>query len=56
MTYYIYEKDLNTNKSTFYRKVNGEQQAKAVVKELNLDSLFEDKFYYLGENPFNYDD
>ena len=54
--YYIYEKDLNTNKSRFYTKVRGEQQAKKMVGELNLDSLYDDKFYYIGENPFNNDD
>lgn len=54
--YYIYEKDLNTNKSRLYTKVKSEQQAKKIVENLNLDSIFDDLFYYIGENPYNYDD
>lgn len=46
---YIYEKNLNTNKSRFYMKVENENQAKKMVREMNLDSLYDDKFYYIGE-------
>lgn len=44
---YIYEKNLNTNKSRFYMKVENENQAKKMVREMNLDSLYDDKFYYI---------
>lgn len=48
---YIYEKNLNTNKSRFYMSVENENQAKKMVREMNLDSLYDDKFYFIGENP-----
>lgn len=54
--FYIYEKNLNTNKVRFYTKVRGEQQAKKMVREMNLDSLYDDLFYFIGENPNNEDE
>jgi hypothetical protein len=48
---YIYEKDLNTNKSKVYMKMADEKRAKAKVADLNEEALFYDKFYYIGEKP-----
>ena len=48
---YIYEKNLNTDKSKLYLTVSNENQAKRMVREMNLDSLYDDKFYYIRESP-----
>jgi hypothetical protein len=48
--FYIYEKNLNTGKARVYMKVGDENQARGMVREMNLDSLYEDKFYYIGED------
>lgn len=45
----IYEKNLNTNKSKLYLKLGDENRARQMVREMNLDSLYDDKFYYIGE-------
>lgn len=48
---YIFEKNLNTNKTKLYLKVADEDRAKHMVREMNLDSLYDDKFYYIGDAP-----
>ena len=48
--FYIYEKNLNTGKARVYMKVGDENQARRMVREMNLDSLYEDKFYYISED------
>lgn len=45
----IYVKDLNTNESKFFMKVFSKKEAESRVKEMNADSLFEDKFYFFKE-------
>lgn len=48
----IYVKDLNTNKSKFFVNVSTKKEAESRVKELNADSLFEDKFYFFKEEDW----
>ena len=46
---YIYEKDLNTGNVKLYQKVMNENSAKAKVADLNEESLFYDKYYFISE-------
>lgn len=43
--YKIIETDLNTKKHKVFRTGLTKKQAEQYVKELNLDSLFDDKYY-----------
>ncbi len=45
----IFEKDMNTGKSKFFVKVSSRKEAESRVREMNADSLFEDKFYFFKE-------
>jgi len=46
---YIYEKDLNSGKVKLYQTMMNENSAKAKVADLNEESLFYDKFYFISE-------
>ena len=54
--YKIIETDLNTRNRSVFRRSLTEKQAKSCVKELNLDSLFDDKYYSIESEDFDYDD
>ena len=54
--YRIIVTDLNTRKRSVYRSGLTEKQAKSCVKELNLDSLFDDKHYSVESEDADYDD
>ena len=54
--YKIIETDLNTRNRSVFRRGLTEKQAKSYVKELNLDSLFDDKYYSIESEDFDYDD
>lgn len=54
--YKIIETDLNTRKHSIFRSGLTEKQAKSCVKELNLDSLFDDKYYSVESEDFDCDD
>lgn len=54
--YKIIETDLNTRKRSVFRSSLSEKRAKSCVKELNLDSLFDDKYYSIEPEDFDYDD
>lgn len=54
--YRIIVTDLNTRKRSVYRSGLTEKQAKSCVKELNLDSLFDDKYYSVESDDSDYDD
>lgn len=49
--FYIYKKNLNSNKSTFFTKVADKKVAESRVIELNSESLFDDEYYYISEEP-----
>ena len=49
----IYVKDLNTGTSKFFVRVGNKKEAEYRVKELNAESLFEDKFYFFKEEDKN---
>lgn len=53
--YRIIVTDLNTRKRSVYRSGLTEKQAKSCVKELNLDSLFDDKYYSVESDDSDYD-
>ena len=54
--YRIIVTDLNTKKQAVFRSGLTEKRAKSCVKELNLDSLFEDKYYSVESEDADYDD
>ena len=54
--YKIIETDLNTRKRSVFRRGLTENLAKSCVKELNLDSLVDDKYYSIESEDFDYDD
>ena len=54
--YRIIVTDLNTKKKAVFRSGLTEKLAKSCVKELNLDSLFDDKYYSVESEDFDYDD
>lgn len=54
--YRIIVTDLNTKKQTVFRSGLTEKRAKNCVKELNLDSLFDDKYYSVESEDADYDD
>ena len=47
--FYIYEKNLNTNSIKIFMKVRDLNTAKYKVMEMNEESLFDDKFYFIKE-------
>jgi len=48
--YYIYKKNLNTNKSSLFLKITNMKVAESRVRELNSESLFDDEYYYISED------
>ena len=54
--YRIIVTDLNTKKHSVFRSGLTEKQAKSCVKEFNLDSLFDDKYYSVEPEDADYDD
>ena len=54
--YRIIVTDLNTKKQAVVRSGLTEKRAKSCVKELNLDSLFDDKYYSVESEDADYDD
>ena len=53
--YRIIVTDLNTKKQTVFISGLTEKRAKSCVKELNLDSLFDDKHYSVESEDADYD-
>ena len=53
--YRIIVTDLNTRKRSIFRCGLTKKQAKSYVKELNLDSLFDDKYYSVESDNSDYD-
>lgn len=49
--YYIYEKNLATGQSKLYETVSDKKTAERMVRDMNQVSLFEDKFYYIKNEP-----
>ena len=47
--FYIYEKNLNTNNIKVFMKVYDCNIAKHKVMEMNEESLYDDKFYFIKE-------
>ena len=47
--FYIYEKNMNTNSVRVFTKVNDKSVAEHKVMEMNEDSLFDDKYYFIKE-------
>ena len=47
--FYIYKKNLNTGKSSFFMKTSSKKAAESRVREMNADSLFDDEYYYISE-------
>lgn len=47
--FYIYKKNLNTGKSSFFMKTASKKVAESRVMEMNADSLFNDEYYYISE-------
>lgn len=47
--FYIYKKNLNTGRSSFFMKTGNKKVAESRVREMNADSLFDDEFYYISE-------
>ena len=45
--FYIYKKNLNTGKSSFFMKTGNKKVAESRVREMNADSLFYDEYYYI---------
>lgn len=54
--YRIIVTDLNTKKQTGFISGLTENRAKSCVKEFNLDSLFDDKYYSVESEDADYDD
>ena len=54
--YRIIVTDLNTKKHSVFMSGLTEKRAKNYAKELNLDSLFDDKYYSVESEDFDYDD
>ena len=48
--FYIYEKNLNTNNIKVFMKVYDCNIAKHKVMEMNEESLYDDKFYFIKES------
>ena len=53
--YRIIVTDLNTKKQAVFISGLTEKRAKSCVKELNLDSLFDDKYYSVESEDADYD-
>ena len=53
--YRIIVTDLNTKKHSVFMSGLTEKQAKSYVEELNLDSLFDDKYYSVESDTSDYD-
>ena len=53
--YRIIVTDLNTKKHSVFMSDLTEKRAKSYVKELNLDSLFDDKYYSVESDDSDYD-
>lgn len=51
--FYIYKKNLNTGKSSFFMKTADNKLAESRIKELNAESLYDDEYYYISETPLN---
>ena len=47
--FYIYEKNMNTNSVKVFTKVRDKRVAEHKVMEMNEDSLFDDKYYFIKE-------
>lgn len=47
--FYIYEKNMNTNSVRVFTKVRDKKVAEHKVMEMNEDSLFDDKYYFIKE-------
>ena len=47
--FYIYEKNLNTNSVKIFMKVRDRNVAEHKVMEMNEESLYDDKFYFIKE-------
>jgi hypothetical protein len=47
---YIYEKDMASGKSKVYMQMPDEKRAKAKVADLNEESLYYDKYYFISKN------
>lgn len=47
--FYIYEKNLNTNYVKVFMRVCDLNTAKHKVMEMNEESLYDDKFYFIKE-------
>lgn len=54
--YRIIETDLNTNKHSVFRTGLTKKYAERYVKELNQDSLFDDKYYSVESEDADWDD
>ena len=48
---YIYKKNLNSSKTTLAMQITDRKVAESRVRELNSESLFDDEYYFISEEP-----